>query len=321
MPGKPPLYKILFALIALTAIAFRFAEPVQAAGVNDGPIAILLSDSSEAYQQQATAFSGEIARPCQLFNLQGDIQHDPGLKNRLFASRPVLIYALGAKAAYSAKLWTKEHQEIPVIFAMVLNWQRYNLLEDNTNIVGIAAEIAPGTQFVNMTMFSPTVKRIGLLYSAYSTGLLKQARKEAAMLGLELIAEPIARSDDFQLGFKKLAGHIDAFWVLNDPIIYTLENMDWLEDRCLREKLLCVGQSKNLVKKGLTLAVNPDVNQIATQASAIAKNILTNHQNTREIQVMDPLGTQLLVNLKTAEHIGLKLSPQALSTATTVIDQ
>lgn len=320
-PGSLSLYKLILVMIALTVFGIRFAEPVQAADVKDGPIAILLSDSSEAYRQQSTAFCGEVATPCQIFNIQGDIQYDPDLKNRLFASQPALIYALGAKAAYAAKLWTKDRQEIPVIFAMVLNWQRYNLIGDNTNIVGIAAEISPGTQFVNMTMFSPSVKRIGLLYSAYSTQLLKQAKKEAALLGLELVAESINRSEDFQLGFKKITGQVDAFWVLNDPIIYTLENMDWLEDRCLRERLLCVGQSKNLVKKGLTLAINPDVDQIAVQASAMANNILSNRQNTSDLQVMDPLGTQVLINIKTAKHIGLPLSPQTLSLATTVVDQ
>lgn len=321
MTGNHPLYRVILVLIALTAVVFRlFGDSAQAAA-NSGPIAILLSDSNEAYQQQATAFKEEVNIPSQLFNLQGDIQHDPELKVRLIASRPALIYALGAKAAYAAKLWTRDHQEIPVIFSMVLNWKRYNLLDGNRNIVGIAAEISPGTQFANMTMFSPTIKRIGLVYSAYSTQLLKQAQKEAALLGLELVAEPINRSEDFQLGFKKLSGQIDAFWVLKDPVIYTLENMDWLEDRCLREKLLCVGQSKNLVKKGLTLAVNPDPDQIAVQASAIAKNILSHSQNIRDLQVMDPLGTQLLVNLKTAQHIGLILSPQILSIATSVIDQ
>jgi putative ABC transport system substrate-binding protein len=292
-----------------------------AATSSSGPIAILLSDNDEAFLQQATAFSDEVDLKTEVFNLQGDETRDPGLKDRLLATKPTLIYALGAKAAYVAKLWTQGHQEIPVIFAMVLNWQRYNLLEGNTNMSGIAAEIAPGTQFANMTMFSPTVKRIGLLYSPYSTVLLAQARKEAALLGLELVAEPIEQPKDFQRGFKKLSGQIDAFWVLNDPILFTLENLDWLEGRCLKEKLICVGQSKNLAKMGLTLSVNPEISQISIQAAGMAKNILVRGQKPSEIRVMEPLSTQLLVNHKTAERIGLILSSQALNMATNVIDR
>lgn len=285
-----------------------------------GPIVILLSDSDEAYQQQAATFSSEVDLETVVFNLQGDETRDPGLKDRLLAARPALIYALGATAAYTAKVWTQGHQEIPVLFAMVLNWQRYNLLEGNTNVAGIAAEVAAGTQFANLTMFSPTVKRIGLLYSPYSTALLTQARKEAALLGLELVAEPIDQAQDFQHGFKKITEQADAFWVMNDPVLYTLENLNWLEERCLKQKLLCVGQTKNLAKRGLTLTVNPEMNQIGTQAAAMVQNILRRGQKPSEIRVMEPLGTQLIVNRKTAERIGLALSPQALNMATTVID-
>ena len=318
MRGRYPLFNKL-TLLLLAAIGL-WTGSTQAA-TSDGQIAILLSDSDEAFLQQATAFSYEVDLKTEVFNLQGDETHDPGLRARILATRPKLIYALGAKAAYAAKLWTRGRQEIPVIFAMVLNWQRYNLLDGNTNMTGIAAEIAPGTQFANMTMFSPTVKRIGLLYSRYSIELLAQAKKEAALLGLELVAEPIEQPKDFQRGFKKLSGQINAFWVLNDPVLFTLENLDWLEDRCLKEKLFCVGQSKNLAKMGLTLSVNPEINQISVQAAAMAQNILLRGQRPIEIRVMEPLGTQLLVNSKTAEHIGLILSIQTLSMATSVIDQ
>jgi len=313
--------KTVSNLLIFLLLAFVLWTGSALAATPNGGIAILLSDSEEAYRQQATAFSNEVDMKTEVFNLQGDETRDPGLKDRLLATKPALIYALGARAAYTAKIWTEDHQEIPVLFAMVLNWQRYNLLEGRTNMAGIAAEMAPGTQFANMTLFSPTVKRIGLLYSSFSTALLAQARKEAALLGLELVAEPIEHSEDFQRGFKKLSGQVDAFWVLNDPVIYTLVNLDWLEDRCLKEKLLCVGQSKNLAKMGLTLTVNPEMNQIGIQAASMVQNILLRGQKPCEIRVMEPIGTQLLVNSKTAERIGLILSPQALSMATSVIDR
>jgi len=315
LPNKLVLLLIIMATFLLPGSGEVFASPGQ------GSVAILLSDSDEAYRQQATTFSEDLGLPTQVFNLHGDIQNDPGLKDKLLAGQPILIYALGAKAAFAAKLWTKERQDIPVLFAMVLNWQRYDLLEGNSNIAGIAAEISPGTQFVNMTMFSPAVKRIGLLYSPYSATLLVLARKEAAQLGLELVAEPIERSKEFRSGFKKLSGRVDAFWVLNDPVLYTLENLGWLEERCLKEKLLCVGQNQNLAKMGLTLTVNPDVTQIGIQSAALARNILLHGQKVSEIKVMEPLSTQLFLNLKTAERIGLAIPQQAQNMATTVLGQ
>ena len=309
---------IAIALLALLLGLTAVPGAVRAAAAM-GPVAVLLSDSEEAYRQPVEAFRQEVDLPVREFNLQGDIAKDPGLRERLLAEKPSLILAMGAKAAYAAKLWTRERQEIPVLFAMVLNWQRYDLLSGNANMCGIAAEMAPGTQFVNMTMFSPKVRRIGLIHGPNSVQLVEQARRDAARLGLVLVVESIDRSADFPRVFKKIVPEVDAFWVLNDPLLYTLDNMDWLEDRCMREKLLCVGQSPNITKMGLALSVNPDNRSIGAQAAGMARNILLHHQKPAEIGVMDPLDTQISINLGAAERIGLAVSSQALDMATTVI--
>lgn len=286
-----------------------------------GPVvAILLSDGDETYRQQASTFSEVVGVTTRVFNLQGDIKFNLELKDKVFKAKPALIYALGAKAAFAAKLWTRDRQDIPVLFAMVLNWQRYHLLDGQANMAGIAAEIAIGTQFVNMTMFSPGVKRIGLLYSHNSAGVLKQAVQAADMLGLELVIRTVVDSKDLSRNFKAIEGSIDAFWLLNDPLLYTVENMDWLAGRCLHKHLLCVGQSQNLVKSGMTLAVIPDLNQTSTQAAALARNILLHGQKPETIKVMEPLATQVFLNLKTAKRIGLDISPNAQNMATTIIE-
>ncbi len=309
--------KLLFLFLPLMALGLWISTPVPATAA-EGSVAILLSDSEAVYEQQASLFNEELGLPVQVFNLHGDLAHDPNLKKKLFAVRPSLIFALGAKAAYAAKLWTQDHQDIPVLFAMVLNWQHYKLLTGSSNIAGVAAEISPGVQFVNMTLFLPSIRRIGLLYSPLSETIFAQAREAAAVLDLDLVAESVDRSEDFQRAFKRLEGRVDAFWLLNDPVVYTLENVSWLEGRCLKEKLLCVGQTQNLAKMGLALTVNPDLSQIGGQVAAMARNILLHGQKPGEIGVMEPIGTQLLVNSKTVERIELPIPPQVLDMATSI---
>ncbi len=303
-------------LIMLLAAFWALPDSARALGE---PVAVLLSDSEAAYSQPLAAFTDEACCPVTVYNLQGDIRKDPNLKNKILAQNPPLIFALGAKAAYAAKLWTKQRQDIPVIFAMVYNWQRYKLL-DQKNMAGIASEMAPGTQFANMTMFSPEVKRIGVIYSDHSNHFLAEAEKAAALLGHELISERIERSKEFRRSFKKISSRVDAFWVLSDPVIYTLDNMDWLEESCVKERLFCMGQSANIVKLGLTLAINPDFTNIGSQAASLAQSILGGHQSTMDIGVKAPISTQIFVNSKTAERIGLRISQPALDMATKVID-
>jgi ABC-type uncharacterized transport system substrate-binding protein len=125
---------------------------------------------------------------------------------------------------------------------------------------------------------------------------------------------------DFGRLFKEMNGKIDAFLVLNDPVIYTLNNMDWLKIRCVKDKLPCIGQSSNIAELGMVLSINPDVANIGSQAASIAKNIINRHQRPDVIGVMAPLGTQVIINRKIAERIGLELHQSSIDMATKVID-
>jgi ABC-type uncharacterized transport system substrate-binding protein len=320
MDGKPFSLKITAVLLFLgTWILSVFpccAEPAP------GPIAVFLSDTEEAYTRPVATFIDEIQMPVQFFNLKGKIDNAPREMKRIFAIHPALILALGAKAAYTAKVWTADHPQIPVIFAMVLNWRRYKLLDGQNNIAGIASEVAPGTQFVNLTMASPRAKRIGAIYSpTHSSETIRQARLAAEKLGLQLIAVPIHRPVEFRQAYKQMAERIDGFWMLTDPVVYTLANVDWLEQRCTRDRLLCIGQSRNIAETGILLAVNPDIANVGLQAASMARDILLNHQIPKQIGVMPPLGTRLVLNVKTAEKIDLKLNRIVMDLASEIVDR
>lgn len=284
-------------------------------------IAVLLSDSEKAYEEPLRSFTDSVGMEVRVFNLQGDIQNDPGLKAKLFAESPSLIFALGAKAAFVAKLWTQDRQEIPVLFAMVINWQKYHLLKDQSNMAGISSEVNPGNQFLNLSMFAPQIRRIGVIYSpVHSSEIVEASRKAVQMLGMELVERRITRGEDFRRVYRELATSIDGLWLLNDPVIYTVDNMSWLEDRCIADRLVCIGQSKSLTQIGLMLTVQPDTTNIGVQAASMAKNILARGQSPAAIGVMEPLGTSISVNLRTAKRIGIELSDQAMSLATEVIE-
>ncbi len=316
MAGKMLRTKITHILLLLLLI------PAVAHGQADkGWVAMLLSDSDPAYASQVRVFSDSVAMEVRTFNLRGDIKADPTLKSRLLADPPALIFALGAKAAFAAKLWTRKQQDIPVLFAMVINWQKYRLLEGQTNMAGISSEINPGNQFLSLSMFAPKIRKIGVIVGRdFSAELLDQARQAAGMLGIELFERRIVSSKDYQLTYRKLADKVDGIWVLNDPSTYTIDNMDWLKERCVKDRMVCIGQRRNLAELGLMLSVQADMESIAVQAASMAKNILQRGQRPADIGIMEPLGTAISVNLRTAKRIGLQLSSHAMAMATEVIE-
>jgi ABC-type uncharacterized transport system substrate-binding protein len=314
MGGRMRNFKIAHILLLLFLLSPSGAEA-------KGWVAILLSDTEAAYEKPLQTFRSAMTRELREFNLHGNIRHDPEIKSEILSNPPDLIFALGAKAAFAAKIWTSKHQDIPVLFAMVINYQKYHLLDGQSNMAGISYEVNPGNQFLNLTIFAPQVQTIGVIYSRnYSYELVAKAKKATQMLGLTLIERPINADSDFQRTYKELSGKVDALWVLNDPVTYTLNNMDWLLKRCMLDQLICIGQSSNLSQVGMLLSVQADTANIGAQAASMAKNILERKQPPSAIGVMEPLGTAISVNGLTANRIGLVLNPQALNMATEVIE-
>ncbi|MBU0730867.1 MAG: hypothetical protein KKA70_14110 [Proteobacteria bacterium] len=286
-----------------------------------GTIAVLLSDQEKVYRAPVEIFVDEIGMPVGIYNLDGDIRKAPQVMAEIFSANPSLIFALGAKAAFIAKTWTRDRQDIPVIFAMVLNWERYGLLTGQKNIAGIAHDVALSTQLANLTMFSSDIQNVGVIYSEeYSKDSITNAQLAAKKLGINLISMPITRPHDFKRNFKQLSDKIDAYLVLADPVIYTLDNISWLEKRCVRDRIICIGPSKNVASQGVMLALDPDVKNTGSQAVSIAKNIIVLKKDPQDIGVMPPLGTRLYLNLKTAAKIGFEVSPAVVDLATEIIE-
>lgn len=321
MTGRRLLNKLVLALLG-ALILFPIFGPAWAVAQDNGLVVVLLSDDEAAYARPLESFRAEILTKVETFNLKGDMDRVPEVLTAILARKPALIFALGAKAAYAAKLWTADRPDLPVIFAMVLNWKKYDFLEGRRNIAGIASVVSAGTQLVNMTMFTPNVKRIGVVYSEkHSVNFVVEAREAAANLGLELEAVPIKHPRNFKHAFKEMAGRIDAFWILADPVIYTMDNVSWLNERCLKDRLVCIGQSKNVTKIGVLLAVDSDTTSIGSQAASMAQNILGQGQSPEDIGVMSPLGTRLFLNKKTSDKIGLELSRHVLDMANEIIEE
>lgn len=301
-----------------TLIFLLFASPVCSA---NGPVVVLLSDSESAYEQPLVEFEAKLMREVTVYNLQGDIKRAPVVMQRIMESDPALILALGAKAAYFAKAATTSRQDVPVIFAMVLNWQRYGLMQGQSNIAGIDSDVSSGTQLLSVNLFFPEVKRLGVLYSeAHSSSAIDEASRAAKLVGLDVVSYQIDRGKELQQAYRRLVGRVDALWLPTDPVLYTLENIHWLKRQCLKDRLICIGQSDNIVRLGMLLAVNPDIPSIGSQAAGIADEILHYKTKPSEIGVQDPLGTRLTLNAGTAKKIGVTLPEEALHMADEVVE-
>jgi putative tryptophan/tyrosine transport system substrate-binding protein len=175
-------------------------------------------------------------------------------------------------------------------------------------------------QLLSMNLLFPKVRRLGVIYSnTHSMASVNEATSAADLVGVEIVAQPIDRAKALKHAYRRMVGEVDAIWLPTDPVLYTLENIHWLKRQCVKDRLICIGQSDDVVRLGLLLAVNPDIPSIGGQTAGLVEDILSYGVKPSQIGVQDPLGTRLTLNAKTASKIGLKLTDSALMLADEVI--
>ncbi len=310
---------------SLRIIVFMFVALLQllplAARADQSPVvAVLLSDDLPIYQEPASDFATEFNGLVQQYSLHGTTRDVGMVMDELVATQPSLIMAFGVRAAYAAKMWTKDRQDIPILFAQALNWRHYRLLDNRSNIAGIDMSSAPGSELAYLAMFAPDIKRVGLIASKYTIDVARLIREAAGLFGLEVEVVRVDEMDRFKRSFKKLTRRMDGFIVLRDPLLYDLDNLDWVAGQCRDSRIVCLGRSQQLSIKGLLLTVSPGYRDVALQAASMTSAILSGQLNADVVGVTPPLGSKVMLNMRTARTLKLEISQHALDATTDIVE-
>lgn len=307
----------LLWLIVIPAVLVLFSpeRPSALSAEKISPVVVLLSSGEAVYKEAGDAFIEQIGRPAKVYSFDGipNSSAAVAIMNELSAAPPPsLIFAVGAQAAVLGKKWTEKRPEIPVFFALVLNWAQYNLL-DQENMAGIAFESSPADYLNNITLFSPDTKKIGVIYSkAHSEQIIATAREEAEALGVQLVTAAITHPKEFRYHFKKMATRIAGFWILADPVVFTADNFFWLQDQCNKNEIICLGPSENSVKKGLPIAISASPADIGALAAKVARLIIDKDLPPKSVGIIPPLPAKLNCNLKTLQKLQPSMNHRAL---------
>lgn len=249
------------------------------------------------------------------YNIKGNEKTGKKILKIIKKEKYDLIFTLGIKATLLAR---KRIKKIPIVFAMVLNSEQYDL--KNNNITGISLEIPSNVLFSQFTMIAPNIKKIGVLYHPDSSGAaIEKAIIELRKLGINLTAEKVFSEDNLPESFNKIASQVDGFWMTADPFIINKKNFKFLLKKTLALKIPFIAYSEPFVNAGALFSLSPDYFTIGSQAGAIVKNILVDKISPGKIQVAPPIGTFLVINKKTALDIGIEFDDFILQIADKIV--
>jgi len=167
----------------------------------------------------------------------------------------------------------------------------------------------------------PSVSRVALLWNpnnASNVLNVDQIKVAAPALGMTFISVPIREAKEFDSALvAMLKQHPDMVMVTADPL--QQRNMDRIIEFLAAKRLPAMFQLKKNVLAGGLMSYGPTLPRLFRHAAGYVHKILQGAKPA-DLPVEQPTKFELVVNLKTAKSIGLKLSEAFLLRADQVID-
>ncbi|HET6346152.1 MAG TPA: ABC transporter substrate binding protein [Myxococcota bacterium] len=221
---------------------------------------------------------------------------------------PRFVFTLGTPAINFAR---KHIHDTPILYAMAINYATLHEAGP-ANIMGIAMEPTPLSEFAKFRMVAPDLRRVAVMYTQGSTDrLVEKARGDLADLDVELLPIAVLPGADAAAAYRAHSGESDALWLMDDADV--MQQFEALKKVSLTEhKPLLASLSDSFARAGALMAVSIDAESIGVQAASIARRVLERGATPEEIGVQRPLAVRLVVNARVARMLGLEISEDVL---------
>ena len=268
---------------------------------------VIKSQDLSAYNEVVKGFQDECLKNNitikSIYDLNGKMKVGQKIARKVRKQKPDIVLAIGVLAATVLK---ERVDNIPIVFCMVINHERFQLTDPN--ITGISTEIAIEEQLKGFQSILGPFKKLGVIYDHSKTGnIIESAEKKVEDAGINLVKYEIDSSKEVSTAMKNLVGKIDAMWLLPDSTVVTKKTFGLIKSSTLENKIPLLCTSDVFVKAGALASVSPDHKDVGKQAAGLARKILE-LSTPRSLGIGYPNHFKLTVNTDTAEKLGLALN-------------
>jgi putative tryptophan/tyrosine transport system substrate-binding protein len=254
---------------------------------------------------------------------EGQYERFPALIAELLAQHVEVIVAAGTPASRAVKQVTTS---VPLVMVAVGEPVATGLVaslgQPGGNITGLTS-ISEDLEMKRLELLRevlPTVSRIAVLWNPENQSLLaelKEIRAAARVLGMTVQALEVQTPGEFEETFNTIIREQPgALLVMADRLF--LHNRQQIMDFATRRRLPGVYAYRELVEAGGLMSYGPSYAGMHRRATYFVDRILKGAKPA-DLPVERPMTFELVLNLKTAEALGLTIPPTLLFQADEVI--
>jgi putative tryptophan/tyrosine transport system substrate-binding protein len=234
-----------------------------------------------------------------------------------------VIVASGTPQVLAAKQATSV---IPIVFATagepVGTGMIESLARPGGNVTGLSIQQADSAskRLELLREIVPSFHRLAIIGNFGNPAIrleMDEVRRAARALDLEAEALEIRRAEDIAPAFDALKGRAEALYVAIDQLL--IANRFRINTLALTMRLPTTYNSREWVEVGGLMSYGPNFPDLFRRAANYVDKILRG-ANPADLPVEQPTKFDLVINLTTAQALGLKVPTTLLATADEVIE-
>jgi putative ABC transport system substrate-binding protein len=308
---------------ALAALALVLIAPAQAAETKS--VAITQIVEHPALDACRKGVEDELkAQGIEVTWTYESAQGNPGtaaqIARKFVGEAPDAIVAISTPSAQTVVAATKD---IPVIFTAVTDPVGAKLVGDpkkpGGNVTGMS-DLSPIAKHLDLiARITPNAKKIGVISNpgeANSVTLVGLLKEHAPARGMTIVEAAAPRSNDVLAAARSLVGKVDAIYVPTDNTVVSA--LEGVIKTGIENKLPVYAGDTDSVPRGAIAALGFNYYDVGRQTGTILARVLKG-EKPGDIAVQGVEKTELAVNPKSAEAMGVTIPADVVAEAKTVV--
>ena len=247
----------------------------------------------------------------------------PALANELVRQKVDVLLVSSPPVVLAAKNATKT---IPIVFYNVADPVALGLVDSlarpGGNITGftVITEVLAGKRLELLKDTVPKLSRVAVPWNPQNPGNLQQWKESqlpARALGLQLHSMEVSSADAFESAFKEATKARSAALAVAQETLFT-SNLKLIADFAIKNRLPAIYTRGDFVDNGGLMSYGADPAEQFKRVAVMVDKILKG-TNPADIPVEQPMGFELVMNLKTAKALRLTVPPIVLMRVTRVV--
>ena len=300
----------------LAAALLLGALPAVAA---DKTVGVIMSGNMGYYQEVHKAFAAALGKEGFDFRTVDTLLQMPSpdslswanAARKLVVAEVNVLVSYGAPAALAT---IRETKSIPLVYAGVYDPTAAGVAA--RNMTGISAKV-PLTSLLKYLKKMTPFTRVGVIYNEFEPDSVKQVEELTELesqYGFQTVKMAIRRPDE--AGKLVFTGKVDA--VLITVSAAANEAIDTIVKQAREAKVPVISQIGGTAEHGVILSLAPSPSEQGAAAGRMVARLLKG-EKPASIPVEVPRLVELVINLKEAASLGIKVPIDLISDATKVI--